>query len=151
MENNLTIIKQPTRIESAGETDASSAEEQLARDNQPKATNGRWGGSFSSTIPFYDSQRQFRALLCLKKPPCRRQGILLDVKRICPIHAEPVQSVAVETGSQSRSTPSKPYVRQYWITLLIKVDRVDGLAYIKLKLSDNPHPPTQIDTFTLFI
>ena len=91
MENNLTIIKQPTRIESAGETEASSAEEQLARDNQPKATNCRWGGSFSSAIPFYDSQRQFRALLCLKKPPCRRQGCLLTVKVICPIHAEPVQ------------------------------------------------------------
>jgi len=92
MENNLTIIKQPTRINSAGETEASSAEEQLARDNQPKATNCRWGGSFSSAIPFYDSQRQFRALLCLKKPPCRKQGYLLTVKVICPIHAEPVQN-----------------------------------------------------------
>ena len=97
MENNLTIIKQPTRIESAGETEASSAEEQLARDNQPKATNCRWGGSFSSAIPFYDSQRQFRALLCLKKPPCRRQGCLLTVKVICPIHAEPVHPDRKET------------------------------------------------------
>ena len=32
-----------------------------------------------------------RALLCLKKPPCRRQGSLLIMKWICPIHAEPVQ------------------------------------------------------------
>jgi hypothetical protein len=35
MERNLTIIKQPTKIVSAGETEASSAEEQLARDSQP--------------------------------------------------------------------------------------------------------------------
>ena len=28
---------------------------------------------------------------CLRKPPCRRQGFLLTVKRICPIYAEPIQ------------------------------------------------------------
>ena len=81
----------PTRIASADETEVGSAEVQPARDNQSKATNCRWGGSLSPAIPFYDSQRQFRALLCLKKPPCRRQGCLLAVKVICPIHAEPVQ------------------------------------------------------------
>ena len=91
MERNLTIIKQPTRIVSAGETEAGSAEEQLARDNQSKATNCRWDGSLSPAILFYDSQRQFRALLCLKKTSCRRQVCLLIVKVICPIHAEPVQ------------------------------------------------------------
>ncbi len=29
---------------------------------------------------------------CLRKPPCRRQG-LLTVKRICPIYAEPIQKL----------------------------------------------------------
>ncbi len=96
-----TTMHPPTTIPIAGETDASSAEEQLARDNQSKATNCRWGGCLSSAIPFYDSQRQFRALLCLKKPdkivppkadsiPAESRKSLLTVKRICPIHAEPV-------------------------------------------------------------
>jgi len=48
--------------------------------------------SYTAAIPFYEFQRQFRAFLCLKKPPCRRQGSLLTAKWICPIHAEPLQS-----------------------------------------------------------
>jgi len=35
MERNLTKTEQLTRMLSAGETEAGSAEEQLARDNQP--------------------------------------------------------------------------------------------------------------------
>jgi len=73
-----------------GKTEAGSAEVQPAGDSQLKATNCRWGGSLTPANPFYEFQRQFRALLCLKKPPCRRQGSLLTVKWICPIHAEPV-------------------------------------------------------------
>jgi len=81
-----------------GKTEAGSAEVQPAGDSQLKATNCRRDGSLISAIPFYDSQRQFRALLCPKKPPCRRQGSLpsaslktgLTVKWICPIRAEPV-------------------------------------------------------------
>jgi len=92
MERNLTIIKQPARISSAGETEAGSAEEQLARDNQSRATNCRWGGSLSPAIPFYASQRQFGVLLCLKKTFRRRRICLLIVKVICPIHAEPVHN-----------------------------------------------------------
>ena len=70
--NSLTKIKNQTTILLAGQTDAGSAGEQLARDNRLKATNCRWGGSYTPAVPFYE-QRQFRALLCLKKPPCRRQ------------------------------------------------------------------------------
>ena len=77
----------------AGKTEAGSVEVQPARDSQLKATNCRWDGSLIPAIPFYELLRQFRALLCLKKPPCRRQGSLLTVKRICPIHAEPVHFV----------------------------------------------------------
>ena len=40
--------------------------------------NCRWAGSLTPAIPFYEPQRQFRALLCLKKPPCRRLGNSLD-------------------------------------------------------------------------
>ena len=70
-------------------TETGSAEVQSARDSQLKATNCRWGGSNAVAIPFYE-QGQFKALLCLKKPPCRRQGSLLTAEWICPIHAEPV-------------------------------------------------------------
>ena len=98
---NLTINEQPARIASADETEAGSVEVQPARDSQLKATNCRWGGSYTPAIPFYEPG-QFRALLCLKKPdktaPPKADSIsaqgrksLLTVKRICPIHAEPVQ------------------------------------------------------------
>ena len=60
------------RIQLVGKTEAGSAEAQPARDSQLKATNCRWGGSYTSAIPFYDSQRQFRALKCLKKPNKKR-------------------------------------------------------------------------------
>ena len=91
MKRSLTIIDELTRIPLVGETEAGSAEVQPARDSQLKATNCRRDGSYTPAIPFYELQRQFRALLCLKKPPCRRQGSLLTAKWICPIHAEPLQ------------------------------------------------------------
>ncbi len=102
MKRILTIMKKLTRILLVGETEVGSAEVQPARDNQLKATNCRWGGSYTPAIPFYKLQRQFRALLCLKKPdktaPPKAGSVsaegrksLLTVKRICPIHAEPVQ------------------------------------------------------------
>jgi len=88
------------RIQLVGKTEAGSAEAQPARDSQLKATNCRWGGSYTPAIPFYEP-RQFRALLCLKKPDkialpkagsisAESKKSLLTVKRICPIHAEPV-------------------------------------------------------------
>ena len=91
MKRSLTIIDELTRMPLVGETEAGSAEVQPARDSQLKATNCRRDGSYTPAIPFYELQRQFRALLCLKKPPCRRQGSLLTAKWICPIHAEPIQ------------------------------------------------------------
>ena len=89
MKRSLTKMNELTRMTLAGETEAGSAEVQPARDSQFKATNCRWGGSNTSAIPFYDSQRQFRALKCLKKPDkkspaeggfiiCRRQGKSLN-------------------------------------------------------------------------
>ena len=98
----MTRMIKSMKISLAGETEASSAEVQLARDNQSKATNCRWGGSYTPALPFYE-HGQFRALLCLKKPgkttPPKADSVsaegrksLLTVKRICPIHAEPVQN-----------------------------------------------------------
>jgi len=89
MKRSLTVLSELITIALVGETDANSAEEQLARDSQLKATNCRWGGSYTPAIPFYE-QGQFGAFSCLKKPPCQRQGSLLTTKWICPIHAEPV-------------------------------------------------------------
>ena len=60
MTKHITIIL-------AGKTEAGSAEAQPARDNRLKATNCRWGGSYTPAAPSV-TQRQFRALLCLKKP-----------------------------------------------------------------------------------
>jgi len=75
MKSLLTKMKELTRIVLVGQTEAGSAEVQLARDSQLKATNCRWGGSLTPAIPFYDLQIQFRALLCLKKHLCRRQSL----------------------------------------------------------------------------
>ena len=93
MKRILTLMSELITIALVGKMEASSAEVQLARDSQLKATNCRWDGSYIPAIPFYDLQRQFRTLLCLKKPSCRRQGSLLTAKWICPIHAEPVQNL----------------------------------------------------------
>ena len=80
MKRNLTIIDELTRILPVGETEAGFAEEQPARDSQLKATNCRWDDSYTVAVPFYELQRQFRALLCPKKHPCRRQGKFLNSK-----------------------------------------------------------------------
>ncbi len=90
MKSILTQMIKSMKISLAGETEAGSVEVQPARDNQFKATNCRWGGSYTPTIPFYEP-RQFRALKCLKKPDkkspaeggfiiCRRQGKSLNKK-----------------------------------------------------------------------
>ena len=74
----LTLASELIIMLLAGQTEAGSVEVQPARDNQFKATNCRWDGSLTLAIPFYGFQRQFRTLLCLKKPPCRRQGKSLN-------------------------------------------------------------------------
>jgi len=68
-----------TPIPLVGQTQAGSAEVHPARDNQPKATNGRWDGRQTPVIPF-DQQKPFGALSCLKKPSCRRQEKSLTCK-----------------------------------------------------------------------
>jgi len=68
MKRSLTKMNELTRMTLVGQTEAGSVEVQPARDSRLKATNCRWDGSYTSAIPSYDSQRQFRALKCLKKP-----------------------------------------------------------------------------------
>lgn len=81
MKRVLTIMKGPARIYLVGQTDVSSAEEQLTRDNQPKATNCRWDGDCTPAIPSYKLQIQFRALSCLKNTslPKARQSLNKEV------------------------------------------------------------------------
>ena len=80
MKRSLTIIEELTRIPLVGETEAGSAEVQPARDNQLKATNCRWDGSYTPAIPFYKGQRQFRAFLCLKKTSLLKARLSLNRK-----------------------------------------------------------------------
>ncbi len=68
MKRSLTKMNEQTRMALVGKTEAGSVEVQPAGDSQLRATNCRWDGSYTSAIPFYDSQSQFRALKCLKKP-----------------------------------------------------------------------------------
>ncbi len=111
MKRGLTKIKKLTRIPLVGKTEVSSAEVQLTRDSQLKATNCRWGGSYTPAIPFYE-QKQFGAFLCLKKPDktappkagsvsAEGRNSLLIVKRICPIHAEPVHNLTTTKNPNS--------------------------------------------------
>jgi hypothetical protein len=73
----------------AGETEAGSAEVHPARDSRAKATDGRRDDSIMPVIPSF--QRSSGAFLCLKKPPCRRQGKELSVKGFFPFYTEPLQ------------------------------------------------------------
>ena len=95
----LTGMIESLKILLAGQTEAGSAEAQPARDSRPKATNGRWGGSYTPAAPYIESGL-FGVLQCLKKPdkivPPKADSVsakgrksLLTVTWICPIHAEP--------------------------------------------------------------
>ena len=93
MEIRLTTTNLHRKMSLADETEAGSVEVQPARDNQPGVTDYRWGGSFRTARPTLSATMVIQNSLMPKKTwPCRRQGILLTVKRICPIHAEPVQA-----------------------------------------------------------
>ena len=75
MKSALTLLSELITMVLAGKTEVGSAEVQPARDSQLNATNCRWDGSYMPAIPFY-YYKQFRALLCLKKPnkiACQRQ------------------------------------------------------------------------------
>ena len=54
MKRILTLVNELMIMLLAGETEAGSVEVQPARDSQLKATNCRWGGSYTPAIPFYE-------------------------------------------------------------------------------------------------
>jgi len=122
MKSILTKMNERIRIALVGQTDVSSAEEQLARDSRLKATNCRWGGSYIPVIPFC-KPIQFRALLCLRKPDkialpkagsisAETRKSLLTVKRICPIHAEPVQLQSGNALISTSASEVQPFNRR---------------------------------------
>jgi hypothetical protein len=80
MKTILTVMSELMTMPLVGETDAGSAEVQPARDSQPKATNCLRDGSYTPAIPFYKLQRQFGALICLKKTSLPKAGQSLNKK-----------------------------------------------------------------------
>ena len=96
----LTLVNDLIIMPWTGQTEAGSVEVQPARDNQFKATNCRWGGGL---LPSRFMLTKGNSELCyaLKKPvkkaPPKAGSVsaegrksLKTVKRICPIHDEPV-------------------------------------------------------------
>ena len=67
MKRNLTRTRELATIALVGQTEASNAEEQLARDSRLKAMNCHWGGSL---LPSHFTIRKDNSELCnaLKKP-----------------------------------------------------------------------------------
>ena len=101
MKRCLTGMIESLKILLVGKTEVGSAEAQPARDSRLKATNSRWGGSYTPAAPYIESG-PFGVLQCLKKPdkivPPKADSVsaegrksLLTVTWICPIHAEPKQ------------------------------------------------------------
>ena len=101
MESILTLTSKLITMLLAGETEAGSVEVQPARDSRFKATNCRWDGGL---LPSHFTNLHDNSELCyaLKKPDktappkagsvsAEGKNSLLTVKRICPIHAEPLQ------------------------------------------------------------
>ena len=100
MKRILTLVSKLIIMLLAGKTEAGSVEVQPVRDSQLKATNCRWDGSL---LPSHFTNLADNSELCnaLKKPdkttPPKAGSVsaegrksLKTVKRICPIHAEPV-------------------------------------------------------------
>ena len=101
MKRILTFTNELIRMALAGETEAGSVEVQPARDSRFKATNCRWDGGL---LPSHFTSFQNNSELCdalknlIRTAPPKAGSVfaegrksLLTVKRICPIHAEPVQ------------------------------------------------------------
>ena len=80
VERNLTKTEQLTKMLSAGETEATSAEEHLARDNQPKATNCRWGGQLYTCPPLLTAPKTIQSFLMPKKTSLPKARLSLNGK-----------------------------------------------------------------------
>ncbi len=101
MKRILTLVSEWIIMLLAGETEAGSVEVQPARDSWFRATNCRWDGGLlpSHFTSFSDnSEPCYASKNLIKTVPPKAVSVsaegrksLLTVKRICPIHAEPVQ------------------------------------------------------------
>ena len=79
-----------TIIPLVGQTEAGSAEVQPARDNQPKATNGRWGDRDKHLSSHLFNRNHSELCHALKNLLAEGKKNLLTVKWFCPIYAEPI-------------------------------------------------------------
>ena len=117
MKRALTRTRKLVTIPLVGQTEASNAEEQLARDSQLNATNCRWGGSL---LPSHFTIRQDNSEPCnaLKKPnkksPPKAVSLfakgtksLKTIKWICPIHAEPIHIHPSKTDKLKEKIPKR--------------------------------------------
>jgi hypothetical protein len=132
MKQILTLVSELITMLLAGETEAGSVEVQPARDSQLNATNCRWGGSYhlpSHFTSFSDNSELCDALKNLIKivPPkagsvsAEGRKSLLTVKRVCPIHAEPVHFIVNHPNRKSK---------MYHIAMII-LPRNDGFEPLK--------------------
>jgi hypothetical protein len=86
----LTITEELIRIQLVGKMEVGSAEVQPARDSQLGVTDYRMGGRFQTDHPTHFPTMVIQNSLMRKKTSLPKARILLTVKGICPIHAEPV-------------------------------------------------------------
>ena len=101
MKRSLTKMMELTTMTLVGQTEASNAEEQLARDSQLKVANCRRDGSHklpSHLVSYKDNSEPCNASKKPNKKSPAEGGFLINEERkslktkkwICPIHAEPV-------------------------------------------------------------
>ena len=81
----MTVMIKSMKMPLAGETEAGAAEVQPARDNQLKATNGRWGGSYTPAIPFSEldnSEHCYAFNNLIRQPRQRRVHYLPKAEKV---------------------------------------------------------------------
>jgi len=89
IKRTLTNINPMATMPLVSQTETGSAEVQPARDSQPKATKGRWGGC-KRLPPHYINKDHSESCYALKNLLAKGKKSLLSVKWICPFHAEPI-------------------------------------------------------------
>jgi len=74
------MTEEMTIMRLVGQTEASSAEEQLARDSQLKATNCRTDGGEIPAIPFYHCTKAIQSFAMPKKTSLPKARLSLNCK-----------------------------------------------------------------------
>jgi hypothetical protein len=76
------MIEEMIIMQLVGQTEASSAEEQLARDNQLKATNCRRDGGEISAFPFYSHTTTIQSFAIPKKTSLPKARLSLNCETV---------------------------------------------------------------------